>query len=148
MASPKVGDLVEIKIAKGFAYALFTHQHPQFGALLRVLVGQHKKRPPELVPLIAEPVQFSTFFPLNAAVARELVTIVANVGVPEKLSAFPIFRDGVEDPKSGKVETWWLWDGKKEWCVGPLTSDQSKMPIRQIVNDTMLQTMIEQGRTD
>lgn len=144
----KVGDLVEISTANGLAYALVTHQHLQWGTLLRVLEGQHKTRPANISTLATDKVQFSTFFPLNAAIARKLVSIVGNVDLPKHLKPFPIFRNGVAEPATKKVQNWWLWDGKREWPVGQITPEQHKMPIRQIVNDTMLRSLIERKWTE
>jgi hypothetical protein len=73
---------------------------------------------------------------------------VANVSVPHSLREFPIFRCGLENPATGKVDEPWLWDGEREWRAGTLTDEQKKFPIRQIVNDTMLITMIEKGSAD
>jgi hypothetical protein len=68
-------------------------------------------------------------------------------GPPAKLESFPIFRDGVADPRTGKIVNWWLWDGEREWLVGGLTDEQKKYPIREIVNDTLLMERIESGST-
>ena len=78
---------------------------------------------------------------------RAIVSIAGNVGVPDALKPFPIFRDGVADPRTGKVANWWFWDGEKEWRVGDLTHEQRLMPIRGVWNDTLLIERIETGWT-
>ncbi|HEV2147519.1 MAG TPA: hypothetical protein VGR37_08980 [Longimicrobiaceae bacterium] len=138
----RIGDIVEITTRKGLAYAQYTHKHPQFGALLRVLRGLHSERPANFHALAEEHPQFSTFFPLQAAWNRGIVQIVSNVPVAEHAAAFPIFRDGVQDPYTGRVR-WWLWDGETEWSVDELTAEQEKAPIREIINDTLLIERIE-----
>jgi hypothetical protein len=45
MAKPKIGDVLEIKTAKGFVYAQITHVHETHGPLLRVLPNFHDRRP-------------------------------------------------------------------------------------------------------
>ncbi len=65
--------------------------------------------------------------------------------VPEHSRKFPLFRVGVIHPETGKVETWWLWDGEKEWPIGSITEDERKLPIRASWNDTMLVQRIEEG---
>jgi hypothetical protein len=57
-----------------------------------------------------------------------------------------VSRGGTPDPKTKKVAVWWFWE-EKEWKVGELTSEQRKMPIRGIWNDTMLVHRIEIGWT-
>ncbi|MCY2926143.1 MAG: hypothetical protein NT031_12015 [Planctomycetota bacterium] len=127
-----VGDVIEIKTSKGLVYALYTHRHPQYGALLRVLA-------------VRQGVRFATFFPLQAAVDRGIVTVAGNTTVPDDLTVFPLFRAGAVDPRSKKVGTWWLWDGEREWQVGDLTPDQKRLPIRSVVNDALLVRRIEEG---
>jgi hypothetical protein len=134
----KIGDIVEFQTPVGKVFALYTHKHAKYGSLLRVFEHINKSHPMEISDVIGKSVQFSCFFPLNSAVARGIVSVVGNIPVPSNLSAFPIFRDGIADPRTGKVAVWWLWDGEKEWRVERLTPEQRKMPIRGIWNDTLL----------
>ena len=39
--------------------------------------------------------------------------------------------DGVR----GKVD-WWLWDGKEDWKIGSLTTEQRRLSIASVLNDT------------
>jgi len=144
MAKPEIGDIVEIPLSGGFAYGLYTHANRQFGALIRVFRGISPKRSHDLSRLVELPIQFSTFFPLSAAVKRHLVTLVGNISAPENLAKFPLFRDGVANPRTGKVDTWWLWDGEKEWQVHDLPSGFFDFPIREVINDTLLRKRIEE----
>lgn len=147
MARVKIGDVVEIRTSKGLAYALYTHKHKMYGALLRVFGRIYEVAPNDVTATIEGAPSFSTFFPLGAAVNRNIVSISGNVAVPSKLQPFPLFRNGVVDPITGKVGTWWLWDGEKEWRVGTLASEQRKLPILGVWNDTMLVKRIETGWT-
>jgi hypothetical protein len=147
---PKIGDLFEIRTNKGLNYALYTHQHsepPKFGALIRVFDATYQVRPTDLEAITSGKVRFSTFFPLSAAVARDLVAIVGHVQVPAHLSAFPTFRSGTPDPATGRVANWWLWDGKESKRVGALTDEQRRLPIRAVWNDTFLRERLESGWT-
>jgi len=139
------GDIVEIRTRKGLAYAQYTHRHENYGALIRVFDRLYKSRPADIAEVASNPVRFTTFFPLQAAVNRHIVDLVGKVRVPERLQAFPLFRDGVADPPTGRVAVWWLWDGEREWRVGKLTSEQRRLPIRGIWNDTFLVERIEEG---
>ena len=64
------------------------------------------------------------FFPLLPAIKAGIVHVVGNEQVSEAFKTFPVFRAGVADPKTGKVATWWLWDGDKEWKVGALKGER------------------------
>lgn len=142
------GDIFEIKTSKGLAYAIYTHKHerpPKFGAVIRVYDHLYKSRPHDVSEITKNPVRFVTFFPLQAAVNQGIFEIIGNVPIPEALKSFPIFRDGVADPKTKKVATWWLWDGEKEWQIGRLTPEQRNLPIRSVWNDTYLIERIEEG---
>ncbi|MHB1381610.1 MAG: hypothetical protein ACYCXJ_05245, partial [Thermoleophilia bacterium] len=86
------------------------------------------------------------FVPLGAMVNRDIVKVVANEPIPEENREFPLFRGGNED-SDGKVRVWWLWDGEKSWKVGEITAEQRNLPIKEILNDTMLIKRIEDGWT-
>jgi hypothetical protein len=142
---PRIGDLIEIPTANGLAYAQYTHQHAQFGALIRVFDNLCATKPENLESIVEGSVRFSTFFPLKAAIHQDIFKIVAHCDVAKSNRSFPIFRAGIIDPKTKKVSVWWLWDGEKEWQIGDLTPEQRKLPIRGIWNDKMLVQRIEEG---
>ena len=147
MARPRPGDIFEISTPRGLAYAQVTHHHPQYGALIRVLPGLFDARPASFDDLSGRPERFRAFFPLQAAVSRGLVTLVAHAPIPAGAQAFPTFRAGVVDPATGKVAVWWFWDGQREWRAGPLTDADRRMPIRGVWNDTLLVERIVSGWT-
>lgn len=142
-----LGDIVEIATPDGMAYAQFVNSHDQYGSLLRVLRGVHDDRPSDLNRLVAGQTQFVVFFPLLAAIKARIVQVIGNEQVPEAFKALPVFRAGVADPKTGKVATWWLWDGDEEWMVGALKEEQKRLPIRGVWNDTLLVERIVSGWT-
>jgi hypothetical protein len=144
---PRIGDVIEIETPKGFAYAQFTHKHdtpPKYGALLRVFPTLHAARPHSFSAVVLEKPQIITFFPLGAACRRKIVYIVANEAIPKAAQKFPIFRAGAVG-KDGKVATWWLWDGQREWKAGRITRKLTSYPIRGVWNDTLLITRIVEG---
>jgi hypothetical protein len=147
MAKLKLGDVVEIRTSKGLAFAQYTHQHKQYGAMLRVFRDIFQARPSNMEDLIKLHPAFICFFPLKAAVDQGIFSIVANIAVPVEAQNFPVFRAGVISPTTGKVEVWWLWDGEKEWRVDKLTAEQRQYPIRGVWNDTLLIERIEAGWT-
>jgi len=113
------------------------------GSLIRVLPGFYKKTPEKFDEIVEHMHTFQIFFPLQSAVNQGIVTIVGNVMVPKQYEKFPIFRSGLINPKTWKVDTWWFWDGKESWKVGKITNEQKKFPIREIVNYAELKKMIE-----
>jgi hypothetical protein len=141
---PRLGDIIEIATPDGVAYAHYTHKHPQYGALLRIIPGIHAKPLSNFAELVKCSPQFLTFFPLGAACKRRIVRIAANELLPPQARTFPTFRTGIAN-QDGKVDTWWLWDGKKEWKVGALTLDTAKLPVRGVCNDTLLVERIVTG---
>lgn len=143
----KIGDIIEIPTPSGLAYAQFTHLHPRYNALLRVLPGKYESRPVDLSRLAQSEEKFATFFPLQAALNQGIFCVVANHSVPATASTFPLFRTGIEDPQTRKVKVWWLWDGEKEWKVGDITPEQRRLPLRGIWNDTLLIERIDANWT-
>jgi hypothetical protein len=133
---PRIGDVVEIVTDRGLAYAQYTHKHARYGAVLRVFGMFYSQRPSDFVSVVQECPQFTTCFPLGAACSRGIVKVVANEVVASP-STFPVFRTGVAD-LAGKTECWWLWDGEHEHRIGALKPGMEKLPIRGIMNDTML----------
>ena len=133
---PKIGDIVEIPLPDGgTGYAQYTHKHKRYGALLRVFRAREKVE--HISELSNAPHQFTTFFPLGAAVNREIVRVAGNLPIREELKEFPMFRAGVPN-ESGVVEIWWLWDGENEERIGKLSPEQMEYPIRGVINDTLL----------
>jgi hypothetical protein len=139
----QIGALLEIQTPEGLAYALYTHHNRLCGALIRVFEGIYSARP-DSREILGKQILFSTFFPLRAALDTGAVVIIANVDVPTELRPFPLFRAGAVNPTTKRVETWWLWDGVKEWKVGQLTEEQKRLPIRGTWNDTLLISRIVQ----
>lgn len=140
---PKIGDVIEIVVGHGLAYAQYTHKHAAYGALLRVLPGVFPTRPGDLSWVeLAEP-QFLTFFPLAAACSRGLVQIVGTQNLSPEAQKFPVFRTSAGTRK--EKAPWWLWDGSKEWRIGDLQPGMEKFPLRGVINDTLLVERITEG---
>lgn len=149
-ARAKIGDILEIHTPKGFAYAQVTHVHkepPNYGHLLRIFDGTYQERPADLNMLINQSVQFQTFFPANAAINQNIVSVIGNAMVPSPWSDFPLFRvKGLVDPLTNKAKRWGMWDGDVHTMLDrPLTEAEKKLPILGVVNDTMLIERIING---
>jgi hypothetical protein len=145
---PRIGDIVELRTSQGLAYAQYTHKHtapPVYGELIRVLPHIHPSRPCSFADLVSQKELFFVFFPLGSAVRRNIVTLVGNMEVPDRCREFPLFRTGFRAPDTGRVDKWWLWDGKREWPIGELTPEQRELPVRECINDTLLVERIVSG---
>ena len=143
----KTGDVIEIPTRRGLAYVQYALYKEQWGALLRILPGFFENRPPNLCNIVAEREKFVTFFPLQAAINRKLFQVVEHCEIPESSKAFPLFRAAGHIDRQGKVLDWWLWDGEREWKIGKLDSEQMKLPMRLVTNDTQLIEDIEEDWT-
>ena len=140
---PRKGDIIEISVKDGFAYALFTHKVKLDGELIRVWSDVHERRPSSFDAIVHSDPSFSCFFPLDRSVSRSLVSIVGHADIPGPLAAFPTFRNGLVGPDR-RVSTWWLWDGVDEWKIGDLTEAQRNFPIRGTWTFVLLQLRIEE----
>jgi hypothetical protein len=143
----KIGDVFEVQTGSGLAYAQCTHLHAEHGHLIRVLPGLFTKRPKGLRELVGQPTRFCTFFALQAALNRKAVEVVGNDAVPPEAQKLPLFRNGVPNRTTNRVDTWWLWDGERQWLVGALSEEQRRLPILGVVDDTLLIERIVSGWT-
>lgn len=143
----KPGDVVEIPTSKGLAYAQVILKDNQWGALLRIVPELHKERPSDFSLLLQQAETFKVFFPLGAAVHRGIFEIVANGAIPDSSKGMPVFRSAGHIDRTGRVHFWWIEDGKNYHKVGKLSQQQKKLPLLEVINDTLLIERIEQGWT-
>lgn len=141
----RIGDIVEIPTNKGLSYAQYVLKKEKWGALLRILPSFFDARPNDFSKIVHEKECFVTFFPLQAAISREIFEVVGNAEIPAHALTFPLFRAAGFIDREGKVLDWWLWDGEREWRVEKLSEEQRNLPIRAVWNDTLLIERIEEG---
>lgn len=134
---PQIGDVIEILTPHGLAYAHYTHKHPSYGALIRVIHGMFDSRPEDFRKIVMLSLQFCTFFPLGAACNRGIVRVIANEPISAANREFPTFRASTKG-RDGSWGDWWLWDGDKEWRIGKLKPGMAALPPRGVINDTLL----------
>lgn len=140
----KIGDVFAIATISGKAYFQFVKKIPPMGSLIRVLPGRYDSEP-NLDILVEEKTNFWVFFPVSAALKQGIIQKTKGCTIPAHAKETPTFRAGVVDPSTGRVDTWWFWNGEKEWKVGEITEEQRKFPIRGSWNDTLLVQRIEEG---
>ncbi|WP_064684558.1 hypothetical protein [Rhizobium bangladeshense] len=141
----KIGDIIQILTSKGGSYAQVTHKHSRYGHLLRVFDGFRADRPNNLAEVVASPVLFSAFFPVQKAVGEGLVANVGNSSVSAANSGFPTFRTSTRD-REGRRGPWWLWNGETEvMLTRGLSDEDKKYPVRGIISAPLLIERIEKG---
>ena len=62
---PVLGDIIEIPLSKGFAYAQYINNHtapPRYGTLIRILPDTYHKRPTDFTKLAEGKELYSVFF--------------------------------------------------------------------------------------
>ncbi|MEE1926462.1 hypothetical protein V0R50_31070 [Pseudomonas sp. 148P] len=138
----KLGDVLQVLTSVGVSYAQVTHRNAEFGYLIRVFSGIYEKPPESFLDVVRRPVQFSAFFVVQSAVNQGLLTVVANVPVPEELQVFPVFRSRNGGP-GGSV---WLWDGEKSFRLDrDLSRQELEFPTEGIISAPLLVERIERG---
>lgn len=138
------GDVIEVPVATGLAYAQFINEHATWGQLICVFDEIHISRPLILSDIVYGQVRFKVFFPFSTAVSMGVFEVIGSGVIAEWNREFPVFRDGVAD-NEGRVRAWWLWDGTREWRIEQLTPAQRTLPFRELLNDAMLVSRIEKN---
>ncbi|MBO9123004.1 MULTISPECIES: hypothetical protein [unclassified Rhizobium] len=142
---PQPGDVFEINTARGEAYVQFMQKNKLMGSAIRVLPGTYVGGNSDIESLVRTDAGYWIFFPLSAALKAKVVRRVGAFEIPSHSKKLPLFRSGVVDPATGRIENWWLWDGENSRMVGAITDEQRRLPIKSIWNDTLLVERIEQG---
>lgn len=143
----KIGDIFEIETTRGLAYAQCILKDKNWGELIRIIEGFYPARPESFRNLVNDEDKFVTFFPLQAAINQKIFQVVANEGIPEGAEDFSRYRKAGFRDREGKVKDWWIYDGKRKGNVFKLSPGEAKLPILQVINDTLLIERIEEDWT-
>jgi hypothetical protein len=138
-----VGDIIEIPVNNSRCYAHFVYDKPRWGQLLWFYFKLYDHKPREIIATVDGSPDLISLFPLKGSLRAGLTSIVGHRDLDQVRAKFPVFRSGVANPKSGKVDNWWLWNGDREWRVGALTPEQMSFPYRGIINRAFLIDVIE-----
>ena len=156
-----LGDIVQIPLSKGFAYAQYVNNHkapPTWGNLLRILPGIYSEKQTNYSELAEMEELYYQFFPLGPALNKTDITLVSNEEIPERCKEFPLFKSfqhilrlfHPKKPKK-KLKMWYLSrflpDGsiEEESLIGDLPKKYYDLSVESIVNDTALIEKIESG---
>lgn len=133
----RTGQVLEVKTPRGLAYIQYVSRHPEYGDTIRVLPGLFTARPDDLSGLARGHSCFA-FYPLSAAVARNLVTPVAVEPIPVGLEQPIRLRRRGAISNDGRVLTWLVMDGDRELLRSELSAEEKRLPIAAIWNHEFL----------
>jgi hypothetical protein len=123
----------------GFAVGVVTHVIPKLGSLIWIAKPTFEEEPGLDEVSSIHRWRWATFFPVDAAIRRKLITPIGEVAIPEGLRPFPPMRSGT------KQQGWQMvsFHERGSQPLGPATDPST--PIYQVVNDTRLKEMIVSG---
>jgi hypothetical protein len=136
-----------LPIDVGFAVGLATHDVARLGTLVWIAQPIFDDAPTLNVVSEIEAWRWPVFFPLNAALRRQIVTKIGHVAIPQSLETMPYMRSRAT--LSGKPDGVWnlvslAADGSFNTSRHGQTTDPS-VPIYRVVNDTALKEKIVTG---
>ena len=141
---PQLGDVFEVKTSKGLAYIQFSIWNTEWGYLVRVLPGFFDSQP-DLESLVSGRECYVAFVTLNLAIRYGEVQFARRCLVPDNAKRLTLFRSG--NSGSGRIRSWWLWDGTSSWEVGTLREEQRNLPLKELVTGPALIARLESGWT-
>jgi hypothetical protein len=141
----QIGDIFELKTPKGLVYLQYIYNDVEYGYLIRVLPGFFDARPKSFSDVGEKKELYFVFFPVQAALNREIILFISKEKVPDWAKDRPLMRRPGGRSQNGKILNWWLSDGHKETQIDSLNEKQRKLSIAVICNDTMLVQRICEG---
>lgn len=124
-----IGDVFAVPTKLGFFLGQYTHES-DMGSVVRIIDRAFDAVPEITEDVVKTPTRFTTLISLKALINSGYFKVVGRAPVPPHEQPFPVFRGGVIDPRTKRVDVWWLWNGKREWRVGSLNSERMKLPLR------------------
>ena len=136
---PKPGDVVELNGPNGNVYLQYLGKHAEYGDGVTVCPWLHTGRLEPTAALFRD--GYVAFFPVVAAVARGLASIVGRL-MPVEIPTL-LRRPGVRSPN--RVETWIIEDGGIESVKTKLSDAERRLPIAAIWNRELLLQRVAEG---
>jgi len=133
------GDVIEVVTPSGLAYVQYVGKHPKYGDAIRVLPGFFQEQPRDWSALLAQE-GYVTFYPLNAAVSQELVTVAASEAILPGKGMPSVWRRAGWRNEDGKAVLWFICEGDKETRRPGLSEEEKRLPIMAIWNHEFLVT--------
>ena len=135
----KPGDVVRVGAEHGAVYLHYLGKHPEYGDTVAVCPTWHACECAVSAELFRE--GYVAFFPVAAAVWRDLAVVVGHLpspGIPKRLR-----RPGLRSTNG--VETWVVEDGTHEVVVKALSDAERTLPIAAIWNRELLLQRVSEG---
>lgn len=108
----RIGDILEIPLSKGFAYAHYVNEHQTstaLGSLIRVFPGIYPKKLEDPCSLVSQREKYYAYVPLARSLTLGLLSIVGSAEVPLRCRKFPTTKRWVSrefNPNNPK--TWFV----------------------------------------
>lgn len=136
----KEGDLFEIETPEGKAYFQHIIKDPMMGHLIRVFPKIYSQALDYPEAIVKEKESFFTYFPLAAALKKNIVRYVGKSNVPFESKKPTFMRQALSIGNGGKVLNWRIinMDSGEIEVVESLSEDQKKLSLRECWNDTLL----------
>lgn len=151
-----IGDILEIKTPSGLAYIQYTHEHPDMGALVRILPGLFERRPKDFTDIARQRELYSTFYTLRYALPKGETEVVSHQPVPDWTKSYPMMRHSDGADATGKSHSWSILRAdmpltvenlKKAPKYKVLTSELEKLSIDGLWSHPLLVKRLAQGWT-
>jgi hypothetical protein len=139
MAKLNVGDIFEIKTAKGKSFFQYVYSNTNVGELIRILPGLYQDNTPDLKEIVKSNELFYVHFPLKAAVKQKIVNFIGNYDIPKDFEIPKYMRSKKVDQKGNFI--CWQIINYETWVresVIELSNDQKKLSPWGVWNDTLL----------
>lgn len=141
IAIPKIGDIYEVNLTKGVAYAQYVLRHtapPSYGFVLRVFPGAFAARPIDLDEICSRQEQFLAFYSIPTGLNDGFLVKVDFRTVSDRFLSWPMFKN-----KPGSK--WQIWDGHEFTIEDPLKVEHYDLSIMEIIPRSDLLAKIESG---
>lgn len=151
-----IGDVLEVKTPSGLAYLQYTHEHPDMGALVRVLPGLYECRAKDFTDLAQQRELYFTFYTLMYALPKGETEVVSHQPVPDWAKRYPMMRHSNGGDATGKSHSWTILRAdtpltvenlKKAPRYAVLTPEQEKLSIDSLWSHPLLVKRLAQGWT-
>ncbi len=147
MARIKLGDIFEIKTAKGYAYFQYVHSDKLEGELIKVFNNIFEERPKAIEEILKVEDCYYVGFPLKYALKQKIVEHIGMIPIPKDFKKPRYTRS--KHMIRGEFKGWHITDSETEKMVlvQELTEEQKQFSPSGIVNDTYLIERLEEGWT-
>jgi len=143
----KIGDIFRIKTKNGFGYFQYTYHSKGMGNLIRVFPYEFKHEVDNVAELAKHREFYFVYFPLQAAVNRNLVEPMGNFPIPAGASHPSFLKSRYSVSKNGIVNSWKIIDFYTDafHVTTELSEEERKYSPEVVWNDTLLSKRISQG---